>query len=245
MVGGLSNLVGRWVRQGVVVAALCLGASIAGAWLGWRLSPSEAAPTRVAATEGQHADDLAVARPPLLQPLPSVDHAAALLEQQLIERVPPIALVPVGERALALSVAEPPAAPPRLAQSSPAAPLAAPSAALPTTAAPPLGEGEQYEASLSFYYCGANGGPRVGDGGGFCGHMANGQVVHPGAAACAAPYMGQRFRVEGDPYGRVYTCTDTGGAVGGMHRDIWFDDAGVGWAWLQTVGFTATIEIVE
>ena len=97
---------------------------------------------------------------------------------------------------------------------------------------------------MSFYYCGANGGPRVGDGGGFCGRMANGQVVYPGAAACSAAYMGQQFRVQGDPYGRVYTCADTGGAVGGTHRDIWFDDAGVGWSWLQTVGFTAVIEIV-
>ena len=239
MVGGLSNLFGRWVRQGVVVAALCLGASTAGAWLGWRLSPSEAASTPAAAIPLPHPDsDFAVARPPLLEVRPFVDHAAAILEEQLIERVPPVASMPVEERALALSVAEPPAAPPPV-QPQPVA------ASLPTTPAPPLGAGDKYEASLSFYYCGANGGPRMGDGGGFCGHMANGQVVHHGAAACAAAYMGQRFRVEGDPYGRIYTCTDTGGAVGGMHRDIWFDDAGVGWAWLQTVGFTATIEIVE
>ena len=231
---------GRWVRQGAVVAALCLGASIAGAWLGWRLSPSEATPATAAVLSLPHPErDNALARPPLLEIPPFVDHAAARLEEQLIERAVPVATVPVAERALALSVAEPPAAPPPV-QSQPAAAVA-----LPSTSAPPLGEGDRHTASLSFYYCGANGGPRVGDGGGFCGHMANGQVVHPGAAACASAYMGQRFRVEGDPYGRVYTCTDTGGAVGGMHRDIWFDDAGVGWAWLETVGFTATIEIVE
>ena len=188
-----------------------------------------------AALPSVHPDDLAVARPPLMEIAPFVDHASARLEEQLIERTVPVATLPVEQRALALSVTEPPAAPPPV--------VVAP--ALPSTPAPPLGPGEKYTASLSFYYCGANGGPRVGDGGGFCGHMANGQVVHPGAAACAATYMGQRFRVEGDPYGRIYTCTDTGGAVHGMHRDIWFDDAGVAWAWLQTVGFTATIEIVE
>jgi len=239
VVGGLSNLFGRWVRQGAVVAALCLCASVAGAWVGWRLSPAEAATTHaLAAHPPPRPDEVAVARPPLLDIRPFIDHSAALREEQLIERTLPATTVPVEQRALALSVIEPPAAPP------PVTPPAV-SAALPSTPAPPLGPGEKYTASLSFYYCGANGGPRVGDGGGFCGHMANGEVVHHGAAACAAQYMGQRFRVEGDPYGRIYTCKDTGGAVGGMHRDIWFDDAGVGWAWLQTVGFSATIEIVE
>jgi len=212
---------------------------MAGAWLGWRLSPSEAAPAVASALPLAHPDDLTVARPPLLEVVPFVDHLAARLEEQLIERAVPVVTVPVEQRALALSVTEPPASPPPV-QSQPAA-----TAALPSTPAPPLGPGEKFTATMSFYYCGANGGPRVGDGGGFCGHMANGQIVHPGAAACASAYMGQRFRVEGDPYGRVYTCTDTGGAVHGMHRDIWFDDAGVAWAWLQTVGFTATIEIVE
>jgi hypothetical protein len=233
VVGGLSNLFAHWVRRGVVVAALCLGASLAGGWVGWQLAPEGAGVAPAAVAMSPHTErDNALARPPLLEVPIFVDHAAALLEEQLIERSIPDAVIAVESRAVGLSVAAP-------------AVQAVPAAALPTTPAPPLGPGQTQTVSLSFYYCGANGGPRVGDGGGFCGHMANGDVVHAGAAACAASQMGQRFRVEGDPYGRVYTCTDTGGAVGSSHRDIWFDDAGVGWAWLQTVGFTATIEVVE
>ncbi|NIR60396.1 MAG: hypothetical protein GWO02_13195, partial [Gammaproteobacteria bacterium] len=61
--------------------------------------------------------------------------------------------------------------------------------------------------------------------------MANGERVHEGAAACAAGKLGERFRIEGDPTARTYTCTDTGGSVLGDHRDIWFASSDEGYAW--------------
>ncbi|TAJ19746.1 MAG: hypothetical protein EPO65_05830 [Dehalococcoidia bacterium] len=100
-------------------------------------------------------------------------------------------------------------------------------------------------AQITFYYCsaGARSGS-VGDGGGFCGFMANGQRVHAGAASCAAAYMGQRFLIAGDPLARVYTCEDTGGAVTRGHRDIWFGDADEGGEWWRLVGQTAEIFVL-
>lgn len=110
---------------------------------------------------------------------------------------------------------------------------------------PSVGAGAFIDATLSYYYCAAGpSGRRVGDGGGFCGTMRNGQRVHSGAAACAAQYLGQRFRITGDPTGRTYTCADTGSAVHGQHRDVWFDTADAGRAWLHAVGQRAVIEIV-
>ncbi len=100
-------------------------------------------------------------------------------------------------------------------------------------------------ASISFYYC--SDGPAsgsVGDGGGFCGYMANGQIVQPGAASCAAAYMGQRFLIVGDPLQRVYTCMDTGGAVTSGHRDIWFATSDEGGAWWRAVGMQAEILVI-
>lgn len=104
---------------------------------------------------------------------------------------------------------------------------------------------ETVEASLSYYYC--NQGTvavAIGDGGGFCGRMANGEFVHEGAAACARELLGQRFRISGDPNGLTYTCTDTGSAVRGQHRDIWFDNSDDGYRWIVEVGYTAQIEIL-
>ncbi len=105
--------------------------------------------------------------------------------------------------------------------------------------------GDRVQATVSFYYCepGARG-LHPGDGGGFCGVMRNGQGVFPGAAACAYQYLGQRFRIESDPTERVYVCADTGNAVAGMHRDIWFMDSDEGWAWQMDVGQVAMIEIL-
>lgn len=100
-------------------------------------------------------------------------------------------------------------------------------------------------ATITFYYCSSgtrNG--AVGDGGGFCGYMANGQRVHEGAASCAAAYMGQRFLIAGDPLNRVYTCEDTGGAVTTTHRDIWFADSDTGGDWWRAVGLTAEILVI-
>ncbi|RJQ12646.1 MAG: hypothetical protein C4558_01250 [Dehalococcoidia bacterium] len=100
-------------------------------------------------------------------------------------------------------------------------------------------------AAISFYYCtpGARNGS-AGDGGGFCGYMANGERVHAGAASCAASYMGQRFLIAGDPLNRIYTCKDTGGAVTAGHRDIWFADSDEGGDWWRIVGTTAEIRVI-
>lgn len=95
---------------------------------------------------------------------------------------------------------------------------------------------------ITYYYCEKGSLPASwGDGGGFCGHMRNGEVVHPGAAACAPEYFGSRFRIEGDPTERIYTCTDTGGAVGSGHRDIWFNNSDQGFRWRNQVGRFATV----
>ena len=104
---------------------------------------------------------------------------------------------------------------------------------------------ETVEAPLSYYYC--NQGTlavSIGDGGGWCGTMANGAVVHEGAAACARDFLGQRFRIVGDPRSLIYTCTDTGSAVGGQHRDIWFDNSDDGYRWIVEVGYSAQVEIL-
>jgi len=110
---------------------------------------------------------------------------------------------------------------------------------------PPLRAGDRIAASLSFYYCEPGTNPRViGDGGGFCGHMRDGTIVRPGAAACDYGYLGQRFRVEGDPEQRDYVCNDTGNLVHGLHRDIWFNVADDGADWILKVGRSAVIEIL-
>jgi hypothetical protein len=74
--------------------------------------------------------------------------------------------------------------------------------------------------------------------------MANGAPVHSGAAACAHQYLGQQFRIMNDPTDRIYTCADTGSAVGGQHRDIWFATADEARQWYRVVGPTAVIEIL-
>ena len=69
---------------------------------------------------------------------------------------------------------------------------------------------ETVQATLSYYYC-AQGtlAVSIGDGGGFCGAMASGEIVHEGAAACAQEFLWERFRIVGDPRGLTYTCKDT------------------------------------
>ncbi len=113
------------------------------------------------------------------------------------------------------------------------------------TASPPLAAGDVIEATVSFYYCEQGDTPDGGDGGGFCGAMRDGTIVYEGAAACAFTYLGQRFRIVGDPTERTYTCHDTGSAVHGLHRDIFFYSAADGWPWIQSVGTRAILEIVE
>lgn len=110
---------------------------------------------------------------------------------------------------------------------------------------PPLQPGDVVPATLSFYYCEEGpGGLHPGDGGGFCGVMRDGTVVYEGAAACAYAYLGQQFRVIGDPLGLIYRCADTGSAVHGQHRDIWFHDSDAGWSWQLAMGQQVLIEIL-
>jgi 3D (Asp-Asp-Asp) domain-containing protein len=119
-------------------------------------------------------------------------------------------------------------------------------AATATPAAATFGPGARVNATVTFYYCeDTTGGARPGDGGGFCGTMRDGSVVYSGAAACDPAYLGQKFRIEGDPTERVYTCADTGGAIHGQHRDIWFLGNAEGWAWQRVVGTSAVIEILQ
>ncbi len=111
---------------------------------------------------------------------------------------------------------------------------------------PSLARGDRAIAPITFYYCErATPNSPIGDGGNFCGHMRNGDTVYPGAAACDYTYLGQRFRIAGDPTGRSYTCTDTGSAVHGLHRDIWFQTSDEGVAWQHIVGRHAEIEILR
>ena len=57
---------------------------------------------------------------------------------------------------------------------------------------------------------------------------------------------GQRFTIQGNPTGRTYTCADTGNAVAGEHRDIFFQNNYGTWAWwVQQGSNIATIEIVQ
>ncbi|MCH8199987.1 MAG: hypothetical protein IIA54_07980, partial [Chloroflexi bacterium] len=109
---------------------------------------------------------------------------------------------------------------------------------------PALAPGDRVEAPLTFYYCQYSEGTPTGDGGGFCGAMRDGSVVFPGAAACAFEYLGQLFRIEGDPSGRIYRCADTGSGIAGLHRDIWFETSAEGWQWQQQIGYSALIEIL-
>lgn len=111
--------------------------------------------------------------------------------------------------------------------------------------APVLRAGDRISVTLSFYYCETGRNPAVvGDGGGFCGAMRDGSIVRPGAAACDIAYLGQRFRIEGDPEQRGYVCHDTGNLVHGLHRDIWFNVADDGADWVLKMGRLAVIEIL-
>lgn len=110
---------------------------------------------------------------------------------------------------------------------------------------PELAPGDRLTVPVSFYYCQVGGEVAAqGDGGGFCGTMRDGSVVYNGAAACDIAYLGQQFRIEGDPLDRIYRCADTGSAVHGQHRDIWFSSSDDGWAWQHSIGQAAVIEVL-
>lgn len=117
--------------------------------------------------------------------------------------------------------------------------------AVTTLGTPALADGDRVIAPITFYYCDrATPDSPIGDGGTFCGHMRDGDIVYSGAAACDFAYLGQRFRIVGDPTGRSYTCADTGSAVHGLHRDIWFQTSDEGVVWQLFIGRRAEIEIL-
>ena len=73
------------------------------------------------------------------------------------------------------------------------------------------------------------------------------QLILPGEVAPSHRHTqcALRFVIEGDPSGRTYVCADTGSAVHGLHRDIWFMSNRDGWSWQQSVGEQAVIRIVQ
>ncbi len=159
-------------------------------------------------------------REPALSVVSTPPGFTAIAAPQAFDRLPPRApeVTPVESMALAASI---------------------------VSGAPALEAGDRVQVTLSFYYCvpGTSGMP-TGDGGGFCGAMRDGSVVYPGAAACDYAYLGQTFRIVGDASGTTYRCADTGSAVHGQHRDIWFNSSDEGWAWQGQVGDVATIEVL-
>lgn len=106
---------------------------------------------------------------------------------------------------------------------------------------------EQRTATVSYYYCvQVSNSAGIGDGGGFCGSMASGQMVYEGAVSCVPGHMDQWFTIQGDPNSGTYTCADTGGAVADEHRDIFFQNSDDAWAWWMQMGSNiVTIEIVQ
>lgn len=99
----------------------------------------------------------------------------------------------------------------------------------------PIPIGTKLASTVTFYACIGNG---------FCGTMANGEMVYPGAAACSGDLpFGTTFRIEEDPSGRVFTCVDRG-ALSATWVDIWFYNAADGWAWQSLVGTSSNIIIV-
>lgn len=178
---------------------------------------------------------------------PTELQASALPTRTVVEEA--VSVVLVNQQALLASRLEGDASTPLIAVPVPTAGAATAAVAAVDNAdevkAPDLAPGDRVTATLSFYYC-AEGvkGLHPGDGGGFCGIMRDGSVVYPGAAACDYKYLGQQFRIIGDPLDRVYRCADTGSAVHGLHRDIWFHDSDEGWDWQHVLGQSVVIEIL-
>jgi hypothetical protein len=91
-------------------------------------------------------------------------------------------------------------------------------------------------ADITFYDC---------RGQGFCGRMANGQVVYEGAAACSYDLpLGTHFYIVGDPTNRIYRCDDRG-LLSRTWVDIFWYDPIDGWRWQQIIGRWGTIVIVQ
>jgi hypothetical protein len=231
--GKLIRAVQQSMLRGALVAVAGFGLSLAlGAGAFWL------AGTSASAVAGSIAGVLPESQPAELR-------AATIPTRTVIDEA--VSVVLVNDRALEAS---------RLADAETttgvplmAVPVAATAQAVVAASAPEptpaLAPGDRATASLSFYYCepGVKG-LHPGDGGGFCGVMRDGSIVYPGAAACDYAYLGQQFRIIGDPLDRVYRCADTGSAVHGLHRDIWFYNSDEGWDWQLIVGQSVVIEIL-
>lgn len=163
----------------------------------------------------------------------AVDHAPGAAAA----RPPPLTMLRARPPAEPEAIARPPSIPLPNVQDLPQ------TLSLAASPPPPLEPGDRVRITLSFYYCEYLG-AALGDGGRFCGLMRDGTVVYSGAAACDIAYLGQIFRIAGDPTGRIYRCADTGSAIGGSHRDIWFQTNTEGWNWLQMVGDSVVIEVL-
>jgi hypothetical protein len=101
--------------------------------------------------------------------------------------------------------------------------------------APPIAGGTALPSTVTFYACVGNG---------FCGNMASGVPVFPGAAACSSNMpMGTRFVIAADLNQTVFTCMDRG-ALSPTWVDIWFYDASDGWSWQSNVGTSSEITIL-
>lgn len=229
MAGKIRGSIGRALRRVLVRAALAAGAGlavsvafgIAACVLGVRPADAVGGATHAAAA--------------ILPTAPAELQAFFVRTERTPEPADPVEATPV------IATSTQPFEASRLKTAAAAAPVEAPRAS-----APALRPGDTISGvTLSFYYCqtGQNAAV-VGDGGGFCGAMRDGSVVRPGAAACDYAYLGQRFRIKGDPDQREYVCNDTGSAVHGLHRDIWFNVADHGADWLLKVGRVAVIEIL-
>ena len=224
-------------REGGVLAAFVLIAPlmVAFAYLATTLPRSPAQPARAAAAASSDRDPaLAASRPPALSAAPSAVVARPLrprppAEAQAVTRIAPTAAPHDARQTVAQAL------------SFDGGAAAGPFVDDP----PPLTPGDRVLATVSFYYCEQTAGTPAGDGGGFCGIMRDGTVVYPGAAACHLDYLGQLFRIVGDPVERIYRCADTGTAVQGLHRDIWFESSSEGWLWQYAIGTVATIEVLH
>lgn len=225
--------VARALRHGLVVSGVCvliaLATGVSGFFFGERPQPAHAqalpAPTRDPATTSQEV----LGR--WLKPLAESPSASA-------EPRPSDVAVPLEVITVPSVTAEAPSS--STATEEPRASASR----LGARAAVPLRAGDRPMVTVSFYYCEEVAAYSSGDGGGFCGIARDGSRVRSGVAACDLTYLGQRFQIEGDPTGRTYVCADTGSAVRGLHRDIWFMSNRDGWHWQQSVGEQAVINVL-
>ena len=99
----------------------------------------------------------------------------------------------------------------------------------------PMTAGSRLGTRITYYDC---------DTSGFCGNMASGIPVSDGFAACSynMPF-GTKFRIEGDPTSRVWTCGDRG-LLSSTHVDVWFYHWSDGSAYQSLVGSYGTITII-